>query len=248
VILEICTASVDDCVAAQKGGADRIELNAALTLVGLTPSLGTLIEARAATDLPMIVMIRPRSGGFCYGPRDFAVMQRDVLLALEHGADGVAFGILTDDGELDEPRCKRLIEQMEGRAAVFHRAFDVVPDPADTLERLIDLGVRRVLTSGQESSAYDGTAAIARHVEQAAGRIEILPAGGIDRFTVADVVARTGCDQVHASLTTLKGDGSTRARPHVSFGSALGSPEDRFTTTDAAAVADLRHRLDRMAT
>lgn len=247
MILEICTASVDDCIAAQEGGADRIELNMALALGGLTPSLGTLIEARAATDLPIIVMIRPRPGGFCYSPSDFAAMEQDVHLALDHGADGIAFGILTEDGAPDEPRCERLIERIGDRESVFHRAFDVVPDPAGALERLIDLGVTRVLTSGQESSAYDGAPSIARYCEQAAGRIEILPGGGIDRFTLADVVARTGCDQVHASLTTMKVDGSTRARPHVAFGGAWRSPEDRFATTDAAAVADLRHRLDQTA-
>ena len=248
MILEICTATVDDCVAAQEGGADRVELNAALALGGLTPSLGTLIEARAAIDLPIVVMIRPRPGGFCYSPADFAVMERDVGLALAHGADGIAFGILTENGALDESRCERLIEQIGDRESVFHRAFDVVPDPAGTLERLIGLGVTRVLTSGQESSAYDGATAIARHRERAARRIQVLPAGGIDRFTLADVVARTGCDQVHASLTKVTLDGSTAARPHVAFGGAWRSPEDRFATTDAAAVADLRHRLDRTAT
>lgn len=248
MILEICTASVDDCIAAQQGGADRVELNAALALGGLTPSLAALIEARAAIDLPIIVMIRPRPGGFCYGPHDFAVMQRDVDLALEHGADGIAFGILTEDGALDEPRCAQLISQLGAREVVFHRAFDLVPDPGGALERLIDLGVRRVLTSGQEASAYEGAAAIARYREQAAGRIEILPAGGINASTVAHVVARTGCDQVHASLTTTKVDRSTRARPHVRFSGAAGSGEDRFSTTDGAAVADLRRRLDRAVT
>ena len=244
MILEICTASVEDCIAAQEGGAHRVELNAALALGGLTPSLGTLIEARAAIDLPIIVMIRPRPGGFCYSPRDFAAMQRDVDLALDHDADGIAFGILNEDGTLDEPRCKQLIAQIGDHEVVFHRAFDVVPDPSDTLERLIDLGVRRVLTSGQEASAYNGVANIARYREQADDRIEILPGGGINRFTLADVLARTGCHQVHASLTTAKADPSTQARPHIAFGGALRAPEDRFSTTDASAVADLRRRLD----
>ncbi len=248
MILEICTASVEDCLAAQEGGANRVELNAALALGGLTPSLGTLIEAKAAIDLPLIVMIRPRPGGFCYSRRDFTVMQREVDLALEHDADGIAFGILMENGALDEKRCQQIVEQIGDREAVFHRAFDVVPDPAETLERLIDLGVKRVLTSGQQASAYNGAANIARYLEQAAGRIEILPAGGINRFTLADVLARTGCDQVHASLTMTKADVSTQARPHVAFGGTFRAPEDRFSTTDAAAVADLRHRLNQTST
>ena len=246
MLLEICTASVDDCLAAQEGGAHRVELNAALALGGLTPSLGTLIEARAALDIPIIVMIRPRPGGFAYSPRDFAAMQRDADLALEHGADGIAFGILTEDGRLDEPRCRQLTAQAESRETVFHRAFDVVPDPADTLEQLIDLGVTRVLTSGQEANAYNGAAPIARFVQQAAGRIEILPGGGINRFTLADILARTGCTQVHASLTTTRTDASTQTRPHITFGGSFRAPEDRFSTTDAAAVADLCRRLTRI--
>jgi len=245
MILEICTASVADCIAAEAGGADRVELNAALALGGLTPSLGTVIEARAAIDLPIIVMIRPRSGGFCYSPHDFAVMRRDVDLALTHGAAGIAFGILTEDGALDEARCRQLLEHIGDRESVFHRAFDVVPNPAETLERLIDLGVTRVLTSGQEAGAYQGAAAISRYRELASGRIEIVPAGGIDRFTIADVLARTGCGQVHASLTTVTADRSTRARPHVTFGAALRPREDQIVTTDAAAVAELRRFLDR---
>ena len=196
--------------------------------------------------IPLIVMIRPRPGGFCYSPRDFAAMQRDVDLALEHDADGIAFGILTEDGRLDEPRCRQLAEQAQGRETVFHRAFDVVPDPAETLEQLIDMGITRVLTSGQEASAYNGAEAIARYVEQAAGRIEILPGGGINRFTLADVLARTGCTQVHASLTTTRTDASTQVRPHVTFGGSFRAPEDRFSTTDTAAVADLRRRLDEL--
>ena len=244
MLLEICTASVDDCLAARAGGAHRVELNAALALGGLTPSLGTLIEARTALDIPIIVMIRPRPGGFCYSPRDFAAMQRDVDLALAHDADGIAFGILTEDGRLDESRCRQLIAQAGNRQTVFHRAFDVVPDPTETLERLIDLGVTRVLTSGQEASAYNGAANIARYVQQAAGRIEILPGGGINRFTLADVLTRTGCTQVHASMTTIRADASTQARPHITFGGAFRAPEDRFSTTDANAVADLCRRLD----
>lgn len=244
MLLEICTASVEDCLAAEAGGADRVELNAALALGGLTPSLGALLEAQAALSIPVIVMLRPRPGGFCYSAREFAVMQRDADLALAHGAAGLAFGILTKDGRLDEARCRRLIAQAAGREVVFHRAFDVVPDPADTLERLIDLGVTRVLTSGQEASAYNGAATIARYIAQAGGRIEILPGGGINRFTLADVLARTGCTQVHASLTTTQADASTRTRPQVTFGGAFRAPEDRFSATDADAVAALRHHLD----
>ncbi len=239
VLLEVAIGSVDDAIAAQAGGADRLELNSALLLGGLTPSLATLIEVKQAVSLPVMVMVRPRRGGFCYGDTDLRVMRRDADLFLEHGADGIVFGILAADGTVDVQRCRELVRQIGPRPAVFHRAFDVTPDPFTALERLIDCGVRRVMTSGQEETAYNGTPLIAELIRRAAGRIEVLPAGGVNRFTVRDVIARTGCDQVHAGLRTQKPDPSTAARPQVSFGGAMKQAEDRFEATDGDAVATL---------
>lgn len=242
VLLEVCVASVEDAIAAAAGGADRLELNAALELGGLTPSLGTLLQVKQAVSLPVVVMIRPRPGGFCYSAADFAVMQHDAALALEHGADGIAFGVLHEDGTVDVERSRQLIEQAGDRQAVFHRAFDVTPDPLAALEQLIGLGVRRVMSSGQEATAYNGSALLRRMIERAAGRIEVLPAGGINRFTVLDVLQRTGCDQVHASLRSRRHEPSTAARPQVSFGAA-GLPEDGYGSTCSQSVAALRALL-----
>ena len=241
--LEICTASAEDCAAAEQSGADRVELNCALMLGGLTPSLGALREARAAIRIPLITMIRPRAGGFCYSASEFKIMQRDVEAALAEGADGIAFGILDQHGAIDLERCAQVVKLTAGRQAVFHRAFDVVPDPLAALDKLIDLGVTRVMTSGQETSAYNGAANIAHYLSHSAGRIEVLPAGGINRFTVADVVSRTGCDQIHASLSSASKDRSVAARPQVAFGGMLKPPEDEFSVTDRTAVANLRQAL-----
>jgi copper homeostasis protein len=241
--LEICTASVEDCVKAERGGADRVELNCALMLGGLTPSLGALRESRASVRLPIIAMIRPRPAGFCYSRAEFAVMQRDAETALSENADGIAFGILTAAGSVDLKRCREMVNLAAGRQTVFHRAFDVVRNPMAALEQLIDLGVTRIMTSGQEASAYNGAANIAEYIRVAAGRIEILPAGGINRFTVADVIRRTGCDQVHASLSTVSKDRSASGRPQVSFGGTVKQSEEDFTTTDADAVRKLRAAL-----
>jgi copper homeostasis protein len=243
VLLEVAVASVDDALAAQEGGADRLELNAGLALGGLTPSLGTLIEVKAAVRLPVMVMVRPRPGGFAYGKAEVRVMRRDINLAVQHGADGIVFGILTDDGRVDTERCRQLLRQVGGREAVFHRAFDVTPDPFAALEELIGLGFRRVMTSGQEETAYNGTKLIAALVARSAGRIEVLPAGGINGFTAADVVSRTGCGQVDASLRARREDPSVRARPQVSFGGPVRVPEDRYHVTSADAVAQLRGQL-----
>jgi copper homeostasis protein len=244
VLLEVAVASADDAVTARDGGADRLELNAALALGGLTPSPGTLREVRGAVPLPTVVMARPRPGGFCYSAAEYRTLRRDVEFALANGADGVAFGVLNADGTIDVGRCRPVVEQARGRAAVFHRAFDVTPDPFAALEQLIDLGVGRVMTSGQAASARDGAGLIAELIRRVAGRIEVLPAAGINPLTAAEVVARTGCDQVHASLRGARVDRSTAARPWVSFGGANQGGEDRYDATDPAAVAAVRRLLD----
>jgi copper homeostasis protein len=239
VLLEVCIASVDDVLAAEAGGADRIELNSALSLGGLTPSAGLFAEVRRATRLPVVAMVRPRPGGFCYSPTDFDVMCRDTNAFLDAGAEGLAFGILTESGEIDVDRCGRLRERCGDRVAVFHRAFDVTPDPFAALETLVALGFRRVMTSGQEETAYNGAELIAELICRAAGRIEILPAGGINRFNVTDVIVRTGCGQVHASLRMGYRDASVAARPGITFGSSIRLPEDRVDRTDVQAVAGI---------
>jgi copper homeostasis protein len=244
ILLEVCVASVDDALAAAAGGAGRLELNAALPLGGLTPTAGLLAEVVARVPVPVVAMVRPRPGGFAYSATDFDVMLRDASALLNGGAAGLAFGVLLPNGEVDIPRCRRLRDLCGDRDAVFHRAFDVTPDPVATVETLIELGFRRVMTSGQEESAYNGIPRIAELIRVAAGRIEILPAGGINRFTVADVVARTGCDQVHASLRTSFHDTSVLARPRVAFGSAVRSSEDRFEGTSEAAVRQLFESLN----
>lgn len=243
ILLEIALATVEDALAAQQGGADRLELNVALALGGLTPSLGTFLEVKRAVSLPILTIIRPRPGGFCYSEAEYRLMQRDIELFLAHGVDGLVFGVLTEDGEVDVSRCRELIRQVGDKPVVFHRAFDVTPDPFVALEQLIDLGVRRILTSGQETSAYNGSATIAELIRRAAGRIEILPAAGIQHFNVADVVTRTGCTQVHASLRSRRHDGSTAARPHISFGALGTSGEDHYDATDAEAVRHMRDML-----
>jgi copper homeostasis protein len=237
ILLEVCVASVEDALAAQEGGAARLELSPALALGGLTPSLGMLIEVKQAVSLPVIALGRPRAGGFCYSSAEFRTLRRDIDLLLAEGADGIAVGILCEDGTIDVDRCRELVRQVGEEQAVFHRAFDVTPDPFAALETLVDLGVKRVLTSGQEATAYNGIVRLAELIRRAAGRIEVLPGGGINRFTVADVVTRTGCTQVHASLRGQRVDRSLTARPQVVFGN--GVRDDCYDATEADAVKEL---------
>lgn len=247
ILLEICVAGLGDAKTAEAAGADRLELNAALAVGGLTPSLGCFLEVKKAVRLPVMVMIRPRPGGFCYDEEEFRVLTRDLEIAVDHGADGIVCGVLTETGGIDLDRCRLLRAAIGDRTAVFHRAFDLVPDPLDALERLIDLGFDRVMTSGREESAYNGIPLIRELIERARGRIEILAAGGVNRFTLLDILERTGCDQVHGSLRETRVDRSASGRPQVRFGASIAPPEDRYDATSLQAAGELIDRLRRIA-
>jgi copper homeostasis protein len=239
-LLEICCGGIDDAIQAERGGADRVELCSALFLGGLTASWGTIQEAKQRLKIPVMVMVRPRSGGFCYSEAEMKSMERD---AEESGGDGIVFGILLENGKVDVARCKRLMRRIGERQSVFHRAFDVTPDPFRALEQLIDLGVRRMLTSGQKNSAPEGADLIRRLVDKSDGRIEILPGGGIQAHQVKSIVEETGCTQVHMTAWQTFTDHSTHAQQSVTFGGALYPPEDRYEVTDARMVDDIKRLL-----
>jgi copper homeostasis protein len=243
IVLEVPVTSVEDALAARECGADRLELCAALELGGLTPSAGLVLAARQRVAGPLIVMARPRPGGFCYGATEWDVLYRDAALALDAGADGIAFGALTDTGEIDEGRVASLVRLIGPQEAVFHRAFDLTPRPEAALERLVTLGVRRVMTSGQAATAAAGAGRLKQLVAQAAGRIEVLAAGGIRTENVRELLARTGCTQVHASLRTPRGDPSALTRPHVRFGRAEDG-EGHYGATCGDLVREMREALD----
>ncbi len=236
ILVEICCGSLEDALEAAAGGADRVELCSALFLGGLTPSFGTIAEAKARLKIPVVVMIRPRGGGFCYTPTEMAVMERDTVLAGEQGADGIVFGILKADGAIDEERCRRIRKLIGSRQAVFHRAFDVTPDPFRSLDQLVEMGFTRVLTSGQEDTAPEGAALIKRLIDYAGDRIEVLPGGGIKPNTLRQIVEATGCKQVHLTAFKTLADTSVRGRPFVTFGGALYPPEDQYQVTDRRLV------------
>jgi copper homeostasis protein len=240
ILIEIAIASVEDAMSAQQGGADRLELNSALRLGGLTPSLGTFLEIQSQSKLPVVVMVRPRSSGFCYSDSDYRVMERDIDLFRDHGAEGIVFGILRDNGEIDLPRCRELLKRFPSQEAIFHRAFDLVPNPQKALEQLIELGFRRIMTSGQKQTALEGSDLIRQLIEQAKGRIEILPASGIQCSTVREVLSRTGCNQIHASLRTLRRDPSIEDKPKISFSKNDRSPENCYESTNISELIGLK--------
>ena len=236
ILVEICCGSLEDAIESEMGGADRVELCSALFLGGLTPSMGSIVEARTRLKIPFMAMVRPRGGGFCYTGVEMAVMERDTVAAREQGADGIVFGILNADGSIDEERCRRIRKLIGDRQAVFHRAFDVTPDPFRSLDQLIDMGFTRLLTSGQEDSVPEGLPLIQRLIEYAGDRIEILPGGGIKLFNLRQVVEATGCKQIHLTAFKTQLDLSVRGRPFVTFGGALYPPEDQFQVADQSLV------------
>jgi len=240
LLIEICCGSAEDVINAQQGGADRVELNSSLFLGGLTPTLGTLRIAKERTTLPVMCMVRPRQGGFCYDEVDYAVAKADAKLLLDNGSDGLVFGFLHEDGTLDHERCRELIALCEGRSTVFHRAIDVVPDWKRTLSDLIDLGVTRVLTSGQAPNVLYGAPVIREMIAFAGGAIEILPGGGVDTYTIDRIVRETGAKQVHFATPGAKRDSSVCHNPDITFGGALNPPEDSYGVVDSGYIGTMR--------
>jgi copper homeostasis protein len=235
ITFEICVDSVDAAIAAQEGGGDRVELCADLLEGGTTPSAGTVQLAIEALRIPVNVIIRPRGGDFCYSAAEFEVMRRDVKMVRSWGANGVVIGILKPNGTVDAARTRALVEAARPLSVTVHRAFDVTRDPFEALETLIELGIDRVLTTGQESSALEGLALIAELVRRAGERIIIMP-GGISERTAARIVAGSGAQEFHfAALSSVNGRMAYR-NPRVFMGGELRPPEYALSVTDPASV------------
>lgn len=217
--IELCAGGIDDVLLGAKLGVDRIELNSGMAVGGLTPSAALLQNSRSVFPRKLIAMIRPREGGFCYSEAEYRVMLRDAEFLCSEGADGLAIGFLTSAGEPDLVRCTELRQLFPRTTLVFHRAFDVLRHQQLALKQLIDCGFDRILTSGGCATAIEGAGRLARLSALAAGRIEILPAGGIRPANVRQLIESSGCRQIHTAARTLISDLSTSANPSISFGS-----------------------------
>ena len=212
-ITEICAGSYEDCINAALGGADRVELNAALSVGGLTPGIATLRKVIRDTDIIVICMVRTRAAGFCYTEQEKAVMFEEAELLLENGADGIAFGFLSADGSMDKESTKRMTDLIhkQKKEAVFHRAFDVCGDACGAMELLISLGTERVLTSGQKAKAMEGKELLKRLQISYGSRIQILAGSGVNEINAAELMAYTGINQVHSSCKDYRKDPTTAA-------------------------------------
>lgn len=185
--------------AAMEGGANRVELCQALGLDGLTPSAG-MIATAAGMGIPVQVLIRPREGNFVYDKDEVLCMLRDIRHARQLGVNGVVIGALQADGSIDEEAVRLLVEEAEGMSITFHRAFDVCTHPEEALEQIISLGCHRLLTSGQAPTAEQGIPLLKRLVEQAAGRISIMPGAGVNVDNARRILSETGASEIHGSL------------------------------------------------
>ena len=233
--IEICAQSITSALAAQQGGADRIELCTALEVGGLTPSPATMLEAKRLLTIPVCVLIRPRSGDFIYSDVEFDCIKRDVRWCREHGLDGVVIGILTPKGTIDVPKMKALLDIARPMQVVCHRAFDQTPDASEALEQLIALGFDRVLTSGQAQNVVIGRDILRGLVEQANGRITIMPGNGVNPDNLKDLMAHTNAPDFHTSSKYTVKSPMPTFENSVSFNLDGGRENDYFET-DVAVV------------
>ena len=241
-LLEICAGSVESAIAARDGGAQRIELCAALEIGGVTPSAGVITEARKVEGLVLNVIIRPRGGDFLYNGYEVACMEKDICTCKRLGADGVVIGALTAEGDIDTATCKRLIAASDGMSVTFHRAFDMCRDPREALEELIELGCNRVLTSGQAATAEAGIPLLKELAEQAAGRIIIMPGCGVNSSNAAKILQATGTTEIHASARKSVGSNMKFRHNGVSMGNP-GSDEYARKETDADEVRAIKESI-----
>jgi len=202
--LEIIGFNIESCLAAQEGGADRIELCVSPQEGGTTPSYGFIKSAREKLHIKLYTMIRPRGGDFLYNDNDFEIMKRDIAFCKKSGCDGIVTGILNQDGKVDKNRCRELIKLAYPLEATFHRAFDRVDNPLEALEDVIDLGFEKILTSGLNTKAIESTALLADLIKKADGRITIMPGSGVNSENIISIAESTGAKEFHSSASILK--------------------------------------------
>lgn len=245
VRFEICTNSVESCLAAQMGGAHRVELCAGIPEGGTTPSAGEIAMARQIlTSTKLHVIIRPRGGDFLYSRLEAEIMLKDIEIARQLGADGLVFGCLQADGSIDLPLMRRLMEAAQGLSVTFHRAFDVCNNPEEALEQIIELGCNRILTSGQESTAEQGIPLLKRLHEQANGRIILLAGCGVNERNIARIASETGINEFHFSARERQISAMQFRNEAVSMGGTVTIDEySREVTTEARVRATINALL-----
>ncbi len=238
--LEICSNSVQSSINAALGGADRVELCDNLWEGGTTPSAATIKLTRQKADIGLFVIIRPRGGDFLYSDLEYEVIKEDIRIAKELGADGIVSGILTAEGHIDIPRMTELVELSYPLPFTCHRAFDLCAEPFQALEDVIACGAQRILTSGLQPNVPKGVDMLAQLNQKAAGRIVIMPGGGVNENNIEEIAAKTGCKEFHMSGKVVV-DGGMKFRNHdLKINGAPEMPEFGITVSDVDKIKKVR--------
>ncbi|MEP6691504.1 MAG: copper homeostasis protein CutC [Gemmatimonadaceae bacterium] len=239
VLVEACVDSVDSALAAERGGAARIELCDALSDGGTTPSAGMIETVKQRVGVPVFVIVRPRGGGFRYSEAELAVMMRDIAIARSCGADGIVTGALDASATVHAAQTRALVAAAGDRPVTFHRAFDLTRDLSEALDTLIELGIERLLTSGGAATALDGVATLRALVARAAGRIAVMAGGGIREESARQVVGASGVREIHVRGTRLARTTSSFTNDRVRFRKPLPDDEGAWDETDEGRVRSI---------
>ena len=241
--VEVCANGVESCLAAQEGGADRVELCAGIPEGGTTPSYGEIkVARRVLTTTRLHVIIRPRGGDFLYSDLEVERMAADIAVCRDLGVDGVVFGCLNADGTFDVEKNRYLIQCSSGMSITCHRAFDRAVNPEQALETLIDLGFGRILTSGQQPKAIQGAELLARLNRQAAGRIILMAGSGVTEQNIRELYEVTGLHEFHFSARESQPSAMQYVNPNLYMGRP-GANEAALDYTTARRVKDTIARL-----
>ncbi len=235
LIVEVCAFSLESCLAAELGGARRIELCASLYEGGTTPSAGLIKLVRQRTSIEIHAMIRPRGGDFCYSEDEIMVMQEDIRMAKTFGCEGVVLGILQKDGKVNIAQTKAMIDLAKPMKVTFHRAIDMTPDYEEALENIIETGCDRILTSGQKNTAMKGIESIKNIVNQAKGRIEIMAGSGINADN-ALILARTGVNALHLTGKSIRDSEMVYRKEGIAMGGLSEVPEYEIVYSDVEKI------------
>ena len=240
ITCEVCIESVEGALAAERGGADRLELCGELALGGISPSVGLLRQVVTATSLPVMVMVRPRAGGFCYSNAEIETMAAEISFLQNESVAGAVFGVLDQDGRVNVEACKRLVDLARPMSVTFHRAFDWTRDASEATEDLIDIGVDRVLSSGQQPTAEQGSGLLSTIAKQAGNALTIMPGSGVNEANVRKLIETVGTTEIHFSAGVPAEPEESFCRGNVPMMSVENylvrkTSEDRVRTISQAA-------------
>jgi copper homeostasis protein len=239
-IFEVCAFNIQCAIIADKAGAARVELCDNPVEGGTTPSYGAIKQTREAISILLYPIIRPRAGNYFYDDYEFAIMKNDIAICKELGCNGISVGVQTINGKIDTERLKQIVDLAYPMGVTCNRAFDVAPDPCEALEDLVSIGCERVLTSGLKSAASDAAELLQQLVQQAAGRIVVMPGAGINSGNIAKLMSETGAREFHGSARKIQGNRVTFSNPAVlDFGNVY--------VTDEAEVRKIVQILDAAA-